>query len=184
MQPLHRATAPAAVLFVVAALILGGCAHSAATGVNGAATGASATAAKAGGVSGAAIRRRARENVDVAAFPLRDPAVTQALADVRRLEAEGRYADARQRLERGLEAVPDSPELLQRLAELNLDTGDYARASYLALRAHHKGPELGVLCSRAWRTVAAARAALGREAAAEEARRRLGDCRAPERREY
>jgi tetratricopeptide (TPR) repeat protein len=116
-------------------------------------------------------------------YPLRNPAVTELTEAARSAEAENDLDRATILLERALRIEPRDPELLQYMAEVQLDKGEWSQAENYASRSFDVGPRVGELCQRNWRTMALARERQGRDDAARQARDRLDQCRveAPER---
>ena len=116
-------------------------------------------------------------------YPLRNPAVAE-LADAAQVaENDGDLDRATILLERALRIEPRDPELLQYMAEVQLDKGAWDQAENYASRSFDVGPRVGELCQRNWRTMALARERQGRDDAARRARERLAQCQveAPER---
>ncbi|HOV57821.1 MAG TPA: tetratricopeptide repeat protein [Rhodanobacteraceae bacterium] len=108
--------------------------------------------------------------------PLRDPAVEGFLRQAEALEAQNRYAEAMQQVDRALRLAPDAPELLQYRAELAIAQGRYAEAEGLARKSYDLGPRVGSLCARNWQTVVELREAAGDAAGADSARAQLASC--------
>ncbi len=125
----------------------------------------------------AAIREAASEAPSaIQVRPLVDPAVDDLLSAAYRLEEDGRYRDAGAALELARKLQPDSPEVMQRLAETAFYLGDYELAESRALEAYRRGPRLGGLCLRQWLVVAEARAGLGNSIGESEARENATKC--------
>jgi tetratricopeptide (TPR) repeat protein len=123
------------------------------------------------------VRAPAREeSAGVQVFPLQNPAVKQLLADASAAESSGDYGQASMLLERALRIQPRDPELLQQMAEVQLQIGDFGQALNFAERSYDTGPRVGELCSRNWHTMAVARERLGDTGAARQARDRAGQC--------
>lgn len=110
-------------------------------------------------------------------YALRNPAVAELSEAARAAEAEHDLARAAVLLERALRIEGRDPELLQHMAEVKLGQGQYDQAAGYASRSFDQGPRLGELCERNWRTLAAARQAMGEDDAARRARQRLDECR-------
>lgn len=130
------------------------------------------------------VRAPAAEQAEgLQVYPMRNPAVTELSESARTAENEGDLERASMLLERALRIEPRDPELLQHMAELKLDRGDWEQADSYASRSFDVGPRIGEICQRNWRTMAIARERLGRYDAAERARDRLEQCQveAPER---
>ena len=109
-------------------------------------------------------------------YPLRNPAVTELLASAETAEGQGDYERATALLERALRIQPQNPEVLQQMAEVQLQVRDYRQALNFAVRSYDVGPRVGEICSRNWRTIGVAREYLGDRGGAAEAEQRAGDC--------
>ncbi len=94
-------------------------------------------------------------------FPLQNPAVKELLADAGTAESAGDYGQAATLLERALRIQPRDPEILQSLAEVQLQMKDYEQALNFATRSYDIGPRVGEICSRNWRTISVSREHLG-----------------------
>jgi tetratricopeptide (TPR) repeat protein len=79
-------------------------------------------------------------------------------------------------LERALRIQPRNPEVLQRMAEVQLSTGDYEQALNFAVRSYDVGPRVGEICSRNWRTIGVSRENLGDSKGSREALQRARSC--------
>lgn len=112
----------------------------------------------------------------VQVFPLQNPAVKELLADAASAESVGDYGKAAVLLERALRIEPRDPEILQSMAEVQLQNGDYQQALSFAVRSYDSGPRVGEICSRNWRTIGAAREHLGDRTGAAEAKQRSASC--------
>jgi tetratricopeptide (TPR) repeat protein len=115
-------------------------------------------------------------NNGVQVFPLQNPAVKELLADASSAESVGDYGKAAVFLERALRIEPRDPEILQSMAEVQLQSRDYEQALNFAVRSYDSGPRVGEICSRNWRTIAAAREQLGDRAGSVEAAQRASSC--------
>lgn len=89
--------------------------------------------------------------------PLRDPQVTDLMAEAEALEAQRLYRAASERLDMALALASDDPNVLQRRAELALLLDEPDEAERLALLALAAGTEVGPLCRRHWETALQAR---------------------------
>lgn len=112
----------------------------------------------------------------VQVFPLQNPAVKELLASARQSESGRRYDQAATALERALRIEPRDPEILQQMAEVQWQKEDYQQALNFAIRSYDSGPRVGEICARNWHTIALARARLGDNPGAADARRRAGEC--------
>jgi len=110
-------------------------------------------------------------------YPLRNPAVRELERAAEAAQAEGRLDRAESLLERAIRIESRDPELLQRMAELQLARGDWEQAEHHAMRSWELGPQVGDLCRRNWQAMAIARERSGQVIAAGQARERLGICR-------
>lgn len=123
------------------------------------------------------VRAPARDTSEgVQVYPLKNPAVAQLMADAERAEAAGDYAQAAVLLERALRIQPRDPELLQQMAEVALQRGEYEQALGFAVRSYDTGPRVGELCARNWRSIGLARERLGDGNGAREAVGRAEQC--------
>ncbi len=118
----------------------------------------------------------AEEASGLQVYPLRNPAVTELTDAARTAEADGDPDRATILLERALRIEPRDPELLQYMAEVQLDKEAWDQAENYASRSFDVGPRVGELCQRNWRTIALARERQGRDDAARRARERLAQC--------
>ena len=110
----------------------------------------------------ARVREPAKEDSEgVQVFPLQNPAVKELLADAGAAESSGDYGQAATLLERALRIQPRDPEILQSLAEVQLQLQDYEQALNFATRSYDIGPRVGEICSRNWRTIGVSREHLG-----------------------
>jgi len=112
----------------------------------------------------------------VQVFPLQNPAVKALLKQAEEAETAGDYNAAAVSIERALRIQPRDPELLQRMAEIQLHNKDYQQALNFASRSYDSGPRVGELCNRNWRTMSVAQAALGDSRSANKAEVRANDC--------
>lgn len=123
------------------------------------------------------VRQPARQDsAGVQVFPLQNPAVKQLMADAGAAESAGDYNQAAMLLERALRIQPRNPEILQNLAEVQLQAGDYEQALNFAVRSYDTGPRVGEICARNWRTISVAREHLGDGRGAADAEQRAGRC--------
>ena len=123
------------------------------------------------------VREPAREDSEgVQVFPLQNPAVKELLADAGSAESSGDYGQAAALLERALRIQPRDPEILQSLAEIQLQMEDYEQALHFATRSYDIGPRVGEICSRNWRTISVSREYLGDHAGSAEAEQRAARC--------
>lgn len=124
------------------------------------------------------VRQPAREeSAGVQVFPLENPAVAELMADASSAEQEGRHEQAAMLLERALRIQPRNPELLQNMAEVQLQLRDYDQALGFASRSYDLGPRVGELCSRNWRTIGVAREYQGDARGAADAEQHARACK-------
>ncbi|OAB61310.1 hypothetical protein AY599_28640 [Leptolyngbya valderiana BDU 20041] len=109
-------------------------------------------------------------------YPLRNPAVAELSDAALAAEEQGDLDQAALLLERALRIQPRDPELLQHMAEIRLERGEWEQAESFAARSFDVGPRLGEICQRNWRTIALARERLQRYDEAADARERLQGC--------
>ena len=109
-------------------------------------------------------------------YPLRNPAVRELEQAAEVARSEGDFERAESLLERALRIEDRDPELLQRMAELQLSRGDWGQAENYAMRSWELGPQVGDICRRNWRTVALARERRGAVTEAAQARERVEIC--------
>jgi tetratricopeptide (TPR) repeat protein len=112
----------------------------------------------------------------VQVFPLQNPAVKELLKQAEQSENVGDYDSAAVSIERALRIQPRDPELLQRMAEIQLQKKDYQQALNFASRSYDSGPRVGELCNRNWRTMMVAQQALGDNRSANMAEARANEC--------
>jgi Flp pilus assembly protein TadD len=123
------------------------------------------------------VREPAREEkAGVQVYPLKNPAVAQLMEDSARAEQAGDLDQAAVLLERALRIQPRDPELLQQMAELQLQRSDFQQALGFAVRSYDTGPRVGEICARNWRTIGVARDNLGDNSGADEAEDRAAQC--------
>ncbi|WP_191621212.1 tetratricopeptide repeat protein [Marinihelvus fidelis] len=116
------------------------------------------------------------ESAGVQVYPLKNPAVAELTSQADRAEQSGNYDQAAILLERALRIQPRDPELLQHMAEVQVQKQDYAQALSFATRSFDIGPRVGEICARNWRTIGLAREQLGDNAGAREASGRADQC--------
>ena len=117
-----------------------------------------------------------QESEGVQVFPLQNPAVKELLADAGNAETMGDYNQAAVLLERALRIQPRDPEILQQMAEVQLQKQDYEQALNFAVRSYDIGPRVGEICNRNWRTISVAREHLGDRNGSVEAEQRASTC--------
>lgn len=123
------------------------------------------------------VRTPAREDsAGVQVYPLKNPAVAELTEQADQAESRGDLDQAAVLLERALRIQPRDPELLQHMAEVQLQRGQYEQALSFATRSHDIGPRVGELCARNWRTMSLAQERLGDNVAAGRSVQRAEQC--------
>lgn len=123
------------------------------------------------------VRQPAQEeSAGVQVRPLQNPAVKELLAQAGQAEEQGNYDGAAVLLERALRIQPHDPELLQQMAEVQLQQRDYEQALNFAIRSYDSGARVGEICARNWHTISFAREKLGDASGSREAEDRAGQC--------
>ena len=112
----------------------------------------------------------------VQVYSLQNPAVKQLTAQAQGAEQEGNLDQAGSYLERALRIDPRDPQLLQHMAEIQLQKQEYQQALNFAVRSYDTGPRVGEICSRNWRTISVAREHLKDMRGANEAESRASQC--------
>lgn len=123
------------------------------------------------------VREPARQDSDgVQVHPLRNPAVEELTAEASEAEKSGDLDQAAVLLERALRIQPRNPEVLQHMAEVQLQKRDFEQALNFATRSYDIGPRVGEICSRNWRTISVASEYLGNPAGSVEAEEKAVSC--------
>lgn len=123
------------------------------------------------------VREPARvDGAGVQVYPLQNPGVRDLLSQARAAEQAGDLERSATLLERALRIQPRDPELLQQMAEVQLERQQFEQALSFASRSFDVGPKVGELCARNWRTVGIAREHLGDLGGANEAQQRASSC--------
>lgn len=116
------------------------------------------------------------ESEGVQVYSLQNPAVKQLTAQAEAAERTGNLEQAGSYIERALRIDPRDPQLLQHMAEIHLQNGNYQQALNFAVRSYDTGPRVGEICSRNWRTISVSREHLKDLNGANDARARAGQC--------
>jgi tetratricopeptide (TPR) repeat protein len=116
------------------------------------------------------------DSAGVQVYSLQNPAVKQLTALAHDAENEGRFDQAGSYLERALRIDPEDPQVLQHMAEVQLQKREYQQALNFAVRSYDTGPRVGEICSRNWRTISVAREHLQDRKGASEAEKRAARC--------
>lgn len=123
------------------------------------------------------VREPAKQDSEgVQVFPLQNAAVKELMADAGTAESMGDYGQAATLLERALRIQPRDPEILQSLAEVQLQIRDYGQALSFATRSYDLGPRVGEICSRNWHTISVSREHLGDHSGSTEAAAKARAC--------
>ncbi|MDT8320040.1 MAG: tetratricopeptide repeat protein [Xanthomonadales bacterium] len=117
-----------------------------------------------------------QDSAGVQVFPLQNPAVRELLTGASTAESQGDLGQAAVLLERAMRIQPRDPEILQSMAEVQLQMKDYEQALNFAVRSYDSGPRVGEICSRNWRTIGVARDNLGDRSGSLEAQERARAC--------
>jgi tetratricopeptide (TPR) repeat protein len=133
-------------------------------------------AAESGSAQSGVQSPASQDSAGVQVFPLQNPAVKELLADASSAESVGDYNRAAALLERALRIEPRDPEILQSMAEVQLQNGDFEQALNFAVRSYDSGPRVGEICGRNWRTIAEARDHLGDRSGSADAAQRASTC--------
>ncbi len=123
------------------------------------------------------VRAPAREDsAGIQVYPLKNSAAAELAEQAMTAEDAGDHDQAAVLLERALRIQPRDPELLQQMAEVQLQRGQFQQALAFATRSHDIGPRVGELCARNWRTMSLAHERLGDRSAASRADDRAEQC--------
>lgn len=123
------------------------------------------------------VRTPASEDSEgVQVYSLQNPAVKELTAQAVVAERSGELDKASGYLERALRIEPRDPQLLQHMAEIELQKEDYEQALSFAEKSYDIGPRVGEICSRNWRTISVAREHLDDHKGASEAEKRATRC--------
>lgn len=117
-----------------------------------------------------------QDSEGVQVFPLQNSAVKELLADAGNAESTGDYNQASVLLERALRIEPRDPEILQQMAEIQLQKLDYSQALNFAVRSYDVGPRVGEICNRNWRTISVAKEHLDDPNGSVQAEQRASTC--------
>lgn len=117
-----------------------------------------------------------QDSEGVQVYSLQNPAVKQLMAQASDAEKAGQLDQAGAYIERALRIQPRDPQLLQQMAEIKLQTGDWQQALNFAVRSYDIGPRVGEICSRNWRTISVAKEHLDDASGASDAAERATQC--------
>lgn len=116
------------------------------------------------------------DSAGVQVYSLQNPAVKELTAHAVVAERAGELDKASGYLERALRIEPRDPQLLQHMAEIELQKEDYQQALNFAVRSYDIGPRVGEICSRNWRTISVAKEHLNDVNGASDAEARATKC--------
>ena len=116
------------------------------------------------------------DSAGVQVYSLQNPAVKELTAQAVVAERAGELDKASGYLERALRIQPKDPQLLQHMAEIELQKEDYQQAMNFAVRSYDIGPRVGEICSRNWRTISVAKEHLNDISGANDAEARASQC--------
>ena len=124
----------------------------------------------------AQIRSAGLQGKDLTVAPLRDPQVEDLRNMATSAEARNDIVAAHAAIDLALKISTMDPDLLQWQAELFLLKKDWAQAESFAQLSYNKGPKLGALCRRNWKTLSFARKAKNDFAGAQHAEQQIVQC--------
>jgi len=113
---------------------------------------------------------------DLTVAPLRDPQVEDLRNAATQAEARKDLVAAQAAIDLALKISTMDPDLLQWQAELFLLKKNWAQAETSAMLSYEKGPKLGALCRRNWKTLSFARTAKRDIAGAQHADQQIVKC--------
>ena len=116
------------------------------------------------------------DSAGVQVYSLQNPAVKELTAQAVIAERSGELDKASGYLERALRIQPRNPQVLQHMAEIELQKEDYQQALNFAEKSYDIGPRVGEICSRNWRTISVAREHLNDVRGANDAESRANQC--------
>jgi hypothetical protein len=124
----------------------------------------------------AQVRSAGLQGTDLTVAPLRDPQVEDLRATATQAEARKDIVSAQAAIDLALKISVMDPDLLQWQAELFLLKKNWAQAESFAQSSYDKGPRLGALCRRNWKTLSFARRAKNDVAGAQRAEQQIVQC--------
>ena len=107
----------------------------------------------------AQVRAVGLQGNDLTVAPLRDPQVEDLRNAAAKAETRKDIVSAQSSIDQALKISVMDPDLLQWQAELFLLKKDWMQSENFALSSYNKGPKLGALCRRNWKTLSFARKA-------------------------
>lgn len=124
----------------------------------------------------AQVRSVGLQGNDLTVAPLRDPQVEDLRNSATLAEARKDIVSAQAAIDLALKISLMDPDLLQWQAELFLLKKNWAQADSYAQLSYNKGPKLGALCRRNWKTLSFARRARNDAAGAQNAEQKIAQC--------
>lgn len=125
----------------------------------------------------AIVRNGAEASTEsVELIPLQNPAVEYLRAQATRLETQGKFPAAAQKIDQALGIEPGNPQLMQLKAEALLRAEKYLDAEKMAMKSYETGQHIGRWCTRNWLVIAESRAAQGDTTTSDSARKRAAGC--------
>ena len=124
----------------------------------------------------AQVRAAGLQGNDLTVAPLRDPQVEDLRYTATQAETRKDILAAHAAISQALKISVMDPDLLQWQAELFLLKKDWMQAESFAMSSYDKGPKLGALCRRNWKTMSFARQAKKDAAGAMAADQQIAKC--------
>ena len=124
----------------------------------------------------AQVRLSGLQGSDLTVAPLRDPQVEDLRSTATQAEARKDISSAQAAIDLALKISVMDPDLLQWQAELFLLKKNWSYAESFALLSYEKGPKLGALCRRNWKTLSFVRTAKNDVAGAQRAELQIKQC--------
>jgi hypothetical protein len=124
----------------------------------------------------AQVRSAGLQGSDLTVAPLRDPQVEDLRNAATQAEARKDIVSAQAAIDHALKISVMDPDLLQWQAELFLLKKSWIQAESFAQLSYDKGPKLGALCRRNWKTLSFARRAKNDAAGAQRAEQQIVQC--------
>ena len=124
----------------------------------------------------AQVRSAGLQGNDLTVAPLRDPQVEDLRNTAMQAEARGDIVAAQAAIDLALKISVMDPDLLQWQAELFLLNKNWQQAESFAQLSYNKGPKLGALCRRNWKTLSLARRAKNDVVGTQRADQQIAQC--------
>ncbi|TAN05395.1 MAG: tetratricopeptide repeat protein [Rhodanobacteraceae bacterium] len=122
---------------------------------------------------------RANDKSVLEITPLRDPNVNGFLDGAHADENAGKYQDALAKVDKALKLSPNSPDILQFRAEIEVLLKDFPAADADARRSWVLGSKVGGLCASNWQTVLEIAQSKNDQAGVQTARKARDACTEP-----